>query len=97
MARFPPDQKLTLNEFRGDQLALRVAEIEQALSVLSRINNGDGDGVEADNLLKDTLPTHLSQWKGRLDEQTMTMSGHSFGGATLVSSRLSLCVSLWGS
>lgn len=83
----PPSPPLSQIGFRKEQLLMRVAEIREVLSVLKRINDGEGDAVALENRRgkgKDRVQG-LGLWKGRLDLQTnVTMGGHSFGGATTV-------------
>ncbi|KAK3300856.1 platelet-activating factor acetylhydrolase, isoform II-domain-containing protein [Chaetomium fimeti] len=80
-------------ELRGAQIEMRLAEIEEAFYVLGLVNNGSGDKVRRDNLRE---VGHIGSssiglrgidwrdWEGRLDLESVTMMGHSFGGATTV-------------
>jgi hypothetical protein len=63
-----------------------VAEVDAVLKVMARINAGEGDSIERDNLLKpSTSEMGLKHWKNRIDESNLMIAGHSFGGATVVS------------
>lgn len=80
-------------ELRGAQIEMRLAEIEEAFYVMGLVNNGSGDKVRRDNLRE---VGHIGSssiglrgidwrdWEGRLDLESVTMMGHSFGGATTV-------------
>lgn len=80
-------------ELRGAQIDMRIAEIEEAFYVLGLINSGKGDKVRRENLRKEGNIGSSSagldginwkDWAGGLDLETVTMMGHSFGGATTV-------------
>ncbi|KAK4157825.1 platelet-activating factor acetylhydrolase, isoform II-domain-containing protein [Chaetomidium leptoderma] len=80
-------------ELRGAQIEMRLAEIEEAFYVLGLINSGKGETVNRDNLRKGGNVGSSSvgldgidwqDWAGRLDLESVTMMGHSFGGATTV-------------
>ncbi|KAH6847468.1 platelet-activating factor acetylhydrolase, isoform II-domain-containing protein [Chaetomium sp. MPI-CAGE-AT-0009] len=80
-------------ELRGAQIDMRLAEIEEAFYVLGLVNNGSGDKVRRDNLREAGHVGSSSiglrgidwrDWEGRLDLESVTMMGHSFGGATTV-------------
>jgi platelet-activating factor acetylhydrolase len=80
-------------ELRGAQIEMRLAEIEEAFYVMGLVNGGSGDKVRRDNL-RDVGHIGSSSiglrgidwrdWEGRLDLESVTMMGHSFGGATTV-------------
>jgi platelet-activating factor acetylhydrolase len=80
-------------ELRGAQIEMRLAEIEEAFYVMGLVNDGSGDKVRRDNL-RDVGHIGSSSiglrgidwrdWEGRLDLESVTMMGHSFGGATTV-------------
>lgn len=76
----PPNRQLSQLEHRKEQIEMRLAEIDEVLAVLSRINDGDGAAIAATNLREQGR--YLSFWKGRIDVQSVVMAGHSFGGAT---------------
>lgn len=61
---------------------MREAEIVAALSIVERLNAGEGDAISRENLRGDNGEARLGDWKGRLDLKRMYMAGHSFGGAT---------------
>jgi platelet-activating factor acetylhydrolase len=82
-------------ELRRAQIALRLAEIEEAYYVMSRIHAGDGDAIAAKNLRMKSPTTcggssrglrgvDWVSWKGRFHLQQVTILGHSFGAATTV-------------
>jgi platelet-activating factor acetylhydrolase len=80
-------------ELRGAQIEMRLAEVEEASYVLGLINSGKGDKIRRDNLRKGDHVGSSSvgldginwqDWAGRLDLESVTMMGHSFGGATTV-------------
>ncbi|GAA5898664.1 hypothetical protein JCM6882_000890 [Rhodosporidiobolus microsporus] len=80
---------LTSLQFRSPQLLMRLAEIRETLALLSRINDGDGAAVAAENRRKDyggegVVGKWLPAWKGRVGMDEMVMAGHSFGGATTI-------------
>lgn len=74
-------------QFRSSQLSMRLAEITSVLSLMQRLNDGDGGAVAKENRRKEYGEgKSLEGWKGRIDmEKEVTMAGHSFGGATTVS------------
>lgn len=76
-------------QFRSSQLSMRLAEISSVLTLMQRLNDGDGAAVAKENRRKEYGEgKSLEGWKGRIDmEKEVTMAGHSFGGATTVSSR----------
>ncbi|KAH6650258.1 platelet-activating factor acetylhydrolase, isoform II-domain-containing protein [Chaetomium tenue] len=80
-------------ELRGAQIEMRLAEIEEAFYVMGLVNNGSGDKVRRDNLREvghigsssiGLRGIDWQDWGGRLDLESVTMMGHSFGGATTV-------------
>ncbi|KAL2755786.1 hypothetical protein ACRALDRAFT_1064211 [Sodiomyces alcalophilus JCM 7366] len=83
------DKKLRLA-----QIQMRLAEIEEAVYVLGRINGGYGREVAAANLRRKGNVGSSSKglegidwaaWEGRLYlDKGVTVMGHSFGGATMV-------------
>lgn len=94
----PHNAKGVDTELRGAQIAMRLAEIEEALHILSvHINTGDKDRFIARSNLR-RKPNRGSSsrgldgidwardWAGRLrlGDGDVTMMGHSFGGATTV-------------
>ncbi|KAF2139812.1 uncharacterized protein K452DRAFT_319934 [Aplosporella prunicola CBS 121167] len=99
---FPKDNPIDTNpnntkgvdrELRSAQIALRQAEIEEALAVLREIAAGDGAAVAARNMRRKGYVGASSRgldgvewemWKGRFHTDQVTMVGHSFGAATTV-------------
>lgn len=80
-------------ELRTAQVEMRLAEIEEAHHVLSLMNAGGGPDVAARNLRRKgnvgsssrgTDGIDWTQWKSRIGLDSVTMMGHSFGGATSV-------------
>jgi platelet-activating factor acetylhydrolase len=72
---------------RRAQLKLREAEMQEALSILSRLSSGDAQPVLSSHLRGnvDALrAARLEEWKDRLDLSDVYALGHSFGGATCV-------------
>ncbi|GAA5859562.1 hypothetical protein JCM8547_006142 [Rhodosporidiobolus lusitaniae] len=85
----PPHKPLTSMQFRTSQLAMRLAEIQSTLSLLKRINDGEGGAVAAENRRKDyggegVVGKWLAGWKGQIAMDQFVMAGHSFGGATTI-------------
>jgi platelet-activating factor acetylhydrolase len=80
-------------ELRGAQIEMRLAEIQEVFRLLSLINSGQGDEVMRENLrIRGNAGSSSmgldgvdwSAWKGRLRLESVTIMGHSFGGATTV-------------
>ncbi|KAL2136269.1 hypothetical protein VTI74DRAFT_4504 [Chaetomium olivicolor] len=80
-------------ELRAAQIEMRLGEIEEAFYTLGLINSGKGDQVRQTNLRKgDNVGSSSAgldgldwqDWAGRLDLDSITMMGHSFGGAITV-------------
>ncbi|CAH1399875.1 unnamed protein product [Nezara viridula] len=69
--KFGPDHY----KIRNTQLRRRANEIIRLIDLLYKINSG-----EASNILKSSID--LSCFKDRLDLSSLSMMGHSFGGAT---------------
>jgi platelet-activating factor acetylhydrolase len=72
-----PDHETTdeyLLRFRCEQVQYRKSEVREGLELLKMLDEGKDFG----NLLKTLVP----DFKGRLDWETVVMTGHSFGGAT---------------
>lgn len=72
-------QKDELNyDLRNPQVHTRADECSRVLDVLTRINNGECE--------KNYFGTfNMGQFKGLLDLDRVSVVGHSFGGATVVS------------
>ncbi|KAF1820877.1 alpha/beta-hydrolase [Dissoconium aciculare CBS 342.82] len=62
------------------QLAMREAEIEEAVRVLHKINDGQGLEIHKSNARREGADLHA--WQDRLDMEQVIIAGHSFG-ATL--------------
>ncbi|KAH8899444.1 hypothetical protein GQ53DRAFT_634513 [Thozetella sp. PMI_491] len=80
-------------ELRGAQIEMRLAEIEEAFYALSLMNSGQADHIVRENLRrkgnigsssKGLDGINWSDWEDRLQLDTVTAMGHSFGGATTV-------------
>ena len=80
-------------ELRTAQLALRLAEIDEAYQLIKAINSGDGLDIAERNLRKAGSVGASSRglegvnwlaWKGRIDMSQVTMLGHSFGAAATI-------------
>lgn len=67
-------------DIKPTQLAMRQAEVEEAVRVLKSIANGDGHQIYASNPRGEGR--HLASWANRLDLDMLIMAGHSYG-ATL--------------
>ncbi|TVY76049.1 Platelet-activating factor acetylhydrolase, partial [Lachnellula suecica] len=81
------------SELRGAQIQLRLAEIEEALHVMSIIHAGKGEQISSSNLRQRNSTggssrglrgINWSAWKDRFHLKQVTMIGHSFGAATTV-------------
>lgn len=99
---FPKDNRMDTSpgnpqgvdgELRTAQLALRLAEIDEAYQLMNAINCGDGLDIAERNLRKagsvgassrGLEGVNWSAWKGRIDMSQITMLGHSFGAAATV-------------
>ncbi|GAA5969320.1 hypothetical protein JCM11641_007550 [Rhodosporidiobolus odoratus] len=88
--QFPaPHRPQTSLEFRTAQLSFRLAEIDSVLSLLTRLNEGEGAAVAAENRRKDyggegVVGKWLVGWEGRINLNEVVMAGHSFGGAITI-------------
>ncbi|KAK6833596.1 Platelet-activating factor acetylhydrolase [Apiospora arundinis] len=89
----PQNAKGVDTELRNAQIEMRMAEIEEAFSVLNLMNDGQGDLVAKSNLRKKGNIGSSSkglegvdwpEWTGRMFLDRVTIMGHSFGGATSV-------------
>ncbi|OJD29921.1 platelet-activating factor acetylhydrolase protein [Diplodia corticola] len=89
----PHAEKGVDRELRAAQIALRLAEIEEAYGVLREIHRGGGDRVAAANLRtkgyvgassRGLEGVDWASWKGRFHLKDATVVGHSFGAATMV-------------
>lgn len=89
----PNNPKGVDRELRDAQMALRLAEIEEAHHVLQLVAAGRGDEVAAANLRRKGYVGASSRgldgvdwdaWRGAFCTENATMAGHSFGAATTV-------------
>ena len=83
----PQDPVLSQLDFRKEQLLMRAAEVKATLEVVRRLNTGEGGELAKENRRAPAGAggdAGLPLWKGRLSADA-TMAGHSFGGATTVS------------
>ncbi|KAK7623663.1 hypothetical protein IWX50DRAFT_690589 [Phyllosticta citricarpa] len=89
----PNNPKGVDRELRDAQIALRLAEIEEAHHVLQLIASGRGEEVAAANLRRKGYIGASSRgldgvdwdaWRGAFCTESATMAGHSFGAATTV-------------
>ncbi len=89
----PHNDKGVDRELRDAQIALRMAEIGEAYSVMREICEGKGERVAGRNLRRKGFKgasSHglegidWSQWKDRIRLDHVTAAGHSFGAATVV-------------
>jgi len=71
------DKEIDVPEFKRNQLAFRQAEIEETISILQRINAGEGKKVQESSSLDEGHC--LRDWKDRLDFKQLTIAGHSYG------------------
>lgn len=69
-----------LPELKKAQLDMRQIEVEETINVLRAINSGNGQSVYERNARREGIL--LSQWKRRLDLESIVVGGHSYG-ATL--------------
>ena len=67
-------------EIKKDQLAVRQAEVEEAIRLLKAIDQGHGDSIHDGNPREEGVT--LAGWKGRLAVDQVVIAGHSYG-ATL--------------
>ncbi|KAI9660127.1 MAG: hypothetical protein M1821_001479 [Bathelium mastoideum] len=90
----PQNEKGVDRELRDAQLALRLAELEEAYSLLRHLSNGDGEEyISKRNMRRKGYIGSSSRgiegvqwdlWKDRFHLESVTMVGHSFGAATTV-------------
>ena len=88
----PHNEKGVDEELRSAQIALRIAEMEEAYRVMCEIGNGDGKLVADRNLRCEGFQASSShglegvdwpRWKNRICLDHVTAAGHSFGAATV--------------
>lgn len=89
----PHNAKGVDRELRTAQIAMRMAEIEEAYHILGEINGGRGGEVAASNMRKKgyvassskgLLGIDWDEWTDRMLLDNVTIMGHSFGGATAI-------------
>jgi platelet-activating factor acetylhydrolase len=89
----PNNEKGIDKELREAQLEMRLAEIEEAYNVLTKIARGQGEDVAEANLRRKGFKGASSRglegidwlaWKNVFHLDRVTMLGHSFGAATTV-------------
>lgn len=76
-----PNPPLSQIDHRKEQLVMRLAEIDEVLAIMRRINDGEGAAVVESNL-RCQGERVVPYWKGRVNLKDAVMTGHSFGGAT---------------
>lgn len=79
-------------DFRKEQLLMRTAEVREVMAYMDKINRGEGAAVGKENRRAEkSSVVDFASWRGRLGlEGKAIMTGHSFGGATTVSSSIPL-------
>ncbi|KAK6076174.1 platelet-activating factor acetylhydrolase [Seiridium cupressi] len=89
----PHNQRGVDHELRDAQIQMRMAEIAEAYYAMELINNDRGDLVLENNLRKEGNVGSSSKglenidwtdWSGRMHLDSVTIMGHSFGGATSI-------------
>ncbi|EME49139.1 hypothetical protein DOTSEDRAFT_68019 [Dothistroma septosporum NZE10] len=89
----PQNDKGVDTELRKAQIDLRMAELEEAYSIMKEIVGGNGKMIADRNLRKAGYKgasrhglegIDWSRWEGRLRLDHVTICGHSFGAATAV-------------
>ena len=88
----PHNEKGVDTELRSAQIALRMAEVEEAYRAMCEIARGDGQLIAERNLRRKGFKASSShglegvdwpRWKGRVRLDYVTAAGHSFGAATV--------------
>jgi platelet-activating factor acetylhydrolase len=88
----PHNEKGVDIELRAAQIALRVAELDEAYAVVCEIVRGDGESIARRNLRRKGFKGGSShglegvdwqRWKDRVKLDHVTAAGHSFGAATV--------------
>lgn len=89
----PTNEQGVDRELRDAQIAMRMAEIEEAYGVVRHIANGDGQIIADRNTRRKGYKGSSSMgldgidwqsWQGRIHVDHVTACGHSFGAATIV-------------
>ncbi|KAI1328563.1 PAF acetylhydrolase [Xylariaceae sp. FL0255] len=70
-------KELEIDYFKRAQLSFREAEIEETVSILRKINNGEGKEVFKLNSRNEG--SGFVDWAGQLNTDEMIMAGHSYG------------------
>jgi len=88
----PSGEKGVDKELRRAQVDLRMAELEEAYSLMQEINEGKGQAVADRNMRRKGFQgassrgldgMDWSRWQGRMHLDHVTACGHSFGAATV--------------
>ncbi|KAF2165253.1 hypothetical protein M409DRAFT_24636 [Zasmidium cellare ATCC 36951] len=69
--------EVTNDDWRFKKLAFRDAEIEETVSVLQKLNAGEGEEIFKRNYRKEGK--YLGDWEKRLNFSEVVIAGHSFG------------------
>jgi pimeloyl-ACP methyl ester carboxylesterase len=77
------DSPITVDDLKVAQLAFREAEVEETIRVLRVIHDGDGAQVRKENPRGEGVS--FADWEGRLDVESVTIAGHSYGATLAVS------------
>nr|POE47401.1 platelet-activating factor acetylhydrolase [Quercus suber] len=89
----PQNEKGVDQELRHAQIQLRMAELDEAYSVMKELHAGSGQQVADRNLRQKGYKASSShgldhidwaRWRGRFHLDHVTACGHSFGAATVV-------------
>ncbi|TLD38795.1 platelet-activating factor acetylhydrolase isoform II-domain-containing protein [Venturia nashicola] len=89
----PNSEKGVDQELRAAQIQLRLAEIEEAFKVLTKMCNGQGAEIARHNLRRKGFKGGSSRglqgvdwslWENRFHLDQVTILGHSFGAATTI-------------
>lgn len=69
--------EMSNDDYRFKKLAFRDAEIQETITILEKLNKGNGEKIYAQNYCKEgrTLP----EWENRLNMSQTVIAGHSFG------------------
>lgn len=72
-----PDKEVSHDDWRFQKLAFRDAEIQETISVLQKLSDGEGEDVYHNNYRNEGKD--LENWTKRLDFSHLIIAGHSFG------------------
>lgn len=69
--------EMSNDDYRFKKLAFRDSEIQETITILEKLNKGNGEKIYAQNYRKEgrTLP----EWENRLNMSQTVIAGHSFG------------------